>query len=64
MCNSSLQEGKMDRSSLNRESMIEEKECGLQQQHMNKTSQVSEKTDGLNQLRQRTKIFCLVQLLW
>ena len=31
VCNSILHEGKMDRSSLNRESMIEGEKCGVQQ---------------------------------
>ena len=47
MCNSSLHEGEMDRSSFNRESMIEEK-CGVQQQQMSETSQVSEKNGRFN----------------
>ena len=45
VCNSSLHQGKMDKSSLNMESTITGDEHGVQRQQMNETSQVSEKTD-------------------
>ena len=45
VCNSSLHQGKMDKSSLNRESTIVGDESGVQRQQMNEMSQVSEKTD-------------------
>ena len=45
VCNSSLHQGKIDKSSLNRESTITREEGGLQQQQMNETSQVSVKKE-------------------
>ena len=50
VCNSSLHQGKMDKSSLNRESTITGDERGVQRQQMNETSQVSEKTDDLTSM--------------
>ena len=43
VCNNSLHQGKMDKSSLNRESAITGDERCVQRQQMNETSQVSEK---------------------
>ena len=45
VCNSVLHEGKIDRNSLNGESILKGEEGGLQQQQMNETSQVSMKTE-------------------
>ena len=45
VCNSSLHQGKIDKSSLNRESTITEDERGVQQQQINETSQVSMKKE-------------------
>ena len=45
VCNSSLHQGKMDKSSLNMESTITGDEHGVQQQQMNETSQVSMKKE-------------------
>ena len=50
VCNSSLHQGKMDKSSLNMESTITGDEHGVQRQQMNETSQVSEKTDNLTSM--------------
>ena len=50
VCNSSLHQGKMDKSSLNMESTITGDEHGVQRQQMNETSQVSEKTDDLTSM--------------
>ena len=50
VCNSSLHQGKMDKSSLNTESTITGDEHGVQRQQMNETSQVSEKTDDLTSM--------------
>ena len=50
VCNSSLHQGKMDKSSLNMESTITGDEHGVQRQQMNDTSQVSEKTDELTSM--------------
>ena len=50
VCNSSLHQGKMDKSSLNMESTITGDERGVQRQQMNETSQVSEKTDDLTSM--------------
>ena len=51
VCNSSLHQGKMDKSSLNMESTITGDEHGVQRQQMNETSQVSEKTDDLTSMK-------------
>ena len=45
VCNSSLHQGKIDKSSLNRESTITGDERGVQQQQINETSQVSMKKE-------------------
>ena len=50
VCNSSLHQGKMDKSSLNMETTITGDEHGVQRQQMNETSQVSEKTDELTSM--------------
>ena len=50
VCNSSLHQGKMDKSSLNMESTITGDEHGVQRHQMNETSQVSEKTDDLTSM--------------
>ena len=50
VCNSSLHQGKMDKSSLNMESTITGDEHGVQRQQVNETSQVSEKTDDLTSM--------------
>ena len=50
VCNRSFHEGKMDKSSLNRENMIEGEKCGVRQQQMSETSQVSETTDDLTSI--------------
>ena len=44
VCNSSLHQGKMDKSSLNMESTITGDERGVQQQQLNETSRASERT--------------------
>ena len=50
VCNSSLHQGKIDKSSLNRESTITGDERGVQRQQLDETSQVSEKTDDLTSM--------------
>ena len=50
VCNSSLHQGKIDKSSLNREITITGDERGVQRQQMDETSQVSEKTDDLTSM--------------
>ena len=47
VCNSSLHQGKIDKSSLNRERTITGDERGVQQQQINETSQVSMKKEDL-----------------
>ena len=47
VCKSVLHDGKIDRNSLNGESMIKGEECGVQKSQMNETSQVSERTEDL-----------------
>ena len=50
VCNSSLHQGKIDKSSLNRESTITGDERGVQKSQMNGTSQVSERTGDITQM--------------
>ena len=50
VCNSSLHQGKIDKSSLNRESTITGDERGVQQQQINETSQVSMKKEDLTSM--------------
>ena len=50
VCNSVLHEGNIDKGLSSRESMINGKKCGVQQQQMNETSKVSEKTDDLTSM--------------
>ena len=49
-CKGTLHEGKMDRSSLNRESMIEGDKYDVQQLQMDETSQVCRTTDNLTSI--------------